>query len=118
MKPLVSHNRIYCIVLTIFIPLTLFNAVALFYWWLTVGEPIGHLQRVGCPMGGGANVVYAVSMCATLVARTWRPGLGRKLTFALNLALLPAFLCGTILGIYGLWKVDRQHQALKRNFPA
>jgi len=104
---LLNHNRIYCAVLAIFIPLTLFNACSLFYWYGTVGAPIGHLSARAVPWVAAFNVVYAVSMSVTLVARRYRPAVGRKLTFFLNLVLLPAFLCGTILGIYGLWKVDR-----------
>jgi hypothetical protein len=107
MKTGINHNRVYCTILAFFVVLTECNACLLFYWDQTVGEPVGHLSAGAVCWVAALNVGYSVAMLVTLWSRLFRRKFGRRLTRFLNWALLPAFLCGTALGIYGLLKVDR-----------
>src|SRR5258708_18266 len=50
---------------------------------------------------------YAVAAAVTLVVRFKAPAARRAVTMAMNVVLLLHFPLGTALGIYGLWKVDR-----------
>jgi hypothetical protein len=52
--------------------------------------------------------VYLAAMVVTLVLRGTAPGAGRVATKALNIVMLVAFPFGTAVGIYGLWKVDKE----------
>jgi succinate dehydrogenase hydrophobic anchor subunit len=51
---------------------------------------------------------YALAIVATLLARVFAPAAGRLMTKALNIVLLILFPFGTILGIYGMRKVDKE----------
>jgi len=53
------------------------------------------------------NGLLAAFALATLLLRYMAPDLGRVFTKALNISLLICFPIGTVLGIYGLLKVDR-----------
>ncbi len=55
--------------------------------------------------------LYVVAIFATLALRAWAPAVGRVATVALNVLLLLAVPFGTIVGIYGLWRVDREPAA-------
>ena len=57
------------------------------------------------------NGIYLLAMLATIAARLTRLDVGQRLTKAMNLLLLLAPPVGTILGIYGLWKVDKNLEA-------
>jgi hypothetical protein len=54
------------------------------------------------------NFAYAIAIVITLCARRFKPETGRVLTRALNWALLPALPGGTLVGLYGLLKADRE----------
>ena len=47
------------------------------------------------------------------LSRLWRGRCAKRrpITLALNIVLLLLFPHGTALGIYGLWKVDKQKQS-------
>ena len=107
MRTRFSHDRVYCTFLALFIPLTAFTAFSLLYWHIAIGEPIGHLPAWAVPWTAACNLAYSIAMTVTLLLRFVRPDAGRRLTRILNWALVPALLCGTLLGLYGLWKVDR-----------
>jgi len=51
--------------------------------------------------------IYAMAIAITLILRAYNPYVGRIATTALNIVLLPMFPFGTIVGIYGLRKVDK-----------
>jgi hypothetical protein len=51
---------------------------------------------------------YTVAMAVTFFARRYHPNIGRRLTRLLNWTLLPMLLVGTVFGLYGLWKVDKE----------
>lgn len=106
MKTTVNHDRLYCIIVAFVAPLTIATAAGLIYWRRKVGGPLGHLSEPALPWFAAANLVYGVAMLATICARRYLPGLGRRLTRLLNWALLPAVPIGTIISLYGFWKVD------------
>jgi len=105
---MINHNRMYSAVLAIFTVLTAVNAIGLLMWQRSVGGPIGHLPEWTVPWMIALNFAYSVAMGVTLFARRYRPESGRRLTWLLNWALLPALPGGTVLGVYGLWAVDKE----------
>jgi hypothetical protein len=60
----------------------------------------------------GINLFYLVAMIVTFVARMARLRIGTRLAKAMNLLFLIAPPLGTVLGIYGLLKLDRNLEAL------
>jgi hypothetical protein len=80
------------------------------YWY---SHWLWHIQAMRGPMFPQAWVTpwlyrldftYLAAMAATLLARWYRPKLGRLLTLFLNCALLAAFPLGQLVGLYGLWR--------------
>ena len=57
------------------------------------------------------NLFYLAAMIVTLVCRMTHLPIGKSVTRAMNVLFLIAPPFGTILGIYGLWKVDRTEEA-------
>ena len=57
----------------------------------------------------GFGFCYLLAILATLYARCRYPEAGRRLTRLLNLTLLPFLPWGTLIGIYGLKRVDREN---------
>jgi hypothetical protein len=69
-----------------------------------------HLPDWSLPWVAMINFVYAIGIVVTLCARRFKPDAGRRLTRILNWALLPALPGGTLVtlvGIYGLLRVDK-----------
>src|SRR5437764_531997 len=60
------------------------------------------------PMTAWMNGAFTAAMVTTLILRGVAPDAGRIATKALNIILLFSFPLGTVLGIYGLLKVDKQ----------
>jgi hypothetical protein len=54
---------------------------------------------------------YLLAITATLAVRSSRLAIGKRLTRVMNCLLLIAPPLGTVLGIYGLWIVDREREA-------
>jgi hypothetical protein len=107
---MIDHNRLYCAVLTIFGVVNGLTTIGLFYWQQTVGWSLGHMPAWSIPWMTAINFAYTVAIVATLLARRYRPEAGLLLTRLLNWALLPALVGGTVLGLYGLWKVDKEKE--------
>ena len=57
-----------------------------------------------------AYALYAAAIIVTLILRSRTTTIGRIATTALNIVLLPLIPFGTIIGIYGLRKVDKAPQ--------
>jgi hypothetical protein len=74
---------------------------------LALRPPPG-LNAASHPCLTAVMLAYTVAMAITFFARRFRPDTGRRLTWLLNWALLPAIPVGTVLGLYGLWKVDKE----------
>ena len=75
-----------------------------------VGGPLGHVSETAMLWFAAANLAYGTTMVVTIWTRHHLPKLGRRLTQVLNWALLPALPMGTIIGLYGFWKVDRSNK--------
>jgi hypothetical protein len=105
---MINHNRMYFAALA---TLTVCNAIStavLLYWLAAVGGQLGKLSPRLLPWMTALSCAYTLAMIVTLLARQLRPQSGRRMTRFLNWALLPAFPCGTVIGSYGLWKVDKE----------
>jgi hypothetical protein len=107
---MINHNRIYSATLAIFALFAVIGcSLTLFLAGLSKAGPIG-LQVPDWSLRwlAAINFAYAVAIIVTVFIRRYRPVLGRRLTRILNWTLLPALPGGTVIGIYGLWKVDRE----------
>ena len=60
------------------------------------------------PWSAALGLCYSLAAGLALGARILHPTTGRWLTRLLNWALLPVFPVGTVIGIYGLGRVDRK----------
>jgi Mn2+/Fe2+ NRAMP family transporter len=67
-----------------------------------------HLPDWSLPWVAAINFAYALAIVAVLCARRFNSESGRRLTRLLNWALLPVLPGGTVVGIYGLWRVDKE----------
>jgi len=110
---MVNHNRVYNAIL---IALGLYTLTGIGMLVVLMGMAPDARPRMRIPNWSLAplaviNAFYLVAVIVTLVSRLVRPAMGRRLTRAMNLLLLIAPPFGTVLGIYGLWKVDRNLQA-------
>ena len=107
---MINHNRAYSAFLTTLGVMAVLSSGLLSY---SAGAAAGgaintHLPDWSLPWVAVVNFVYAVVIVVTLCARRFQPDAGRRLTRILNWALLPALPGGTLVGIYGLLRVDRQ----------
>ncbi len=105
---MINHNRMYSIMLALLTALASATTVGLINWQKSVGGPVGHLSSEAIPWMIAVNLFYALAMGSTLFARLYWPDSGRRLTRLLNWALLPALPSGTVLGLYGLWLLNRE----------
>ena len=67
-----------------------------------------HVPAWALPWLAMINLIYAIAIIVTLCARQFSPKTGHAFSRALNLLLLPALPVGTIVGLYGLFRADRQ----------
>jgi hypothetical protein len=96
-------------------------ALLVFGFFLIVGAVEMALLRVASTTDASVRWVfqfvvfieslYAAAIAVTIALRAWAPSVGRTATTALNIVLLAAFPFGTAIGIYGLWKVDKEPKA-------
>jgi hypothetical protein len=107
---MINHNRLYSAVLAIFALRNAITAIVFLDWQRAGGGPMRHLSERSLPPMTALCLAYAVAVAATLLARRYRPATGRRLTRILNWALLPVLPGGTVLGFYGLWKVDKEKE--------
>lgn len=106
---MINHNRIYSGVLaTLALVATLSAGLLLFLAGVSAGGSLGiNLPDWSLPWVAATNFAYAVAIIVTLCARRFQPESGRRVTRLLNWALLPALPGGTLVGIYGRWRVDK-----------
>ncbi len=105
----VNHNRLYNAICFALVLYTL-SGVALLVVLMAMppdARPPMQVPDWSLPFLAVINGVYLVAMSVTLLFRLARPTFGKRLTKAMNLLLLIAPPFGTLLGIYGFWKVDR-----------
>ena len=105
-----NHNRTYAAALTVLgVFAALSSGVLLFLAGASTGGAVDtHLPVWSLPWVAIINFAYVVAIIVTLCARRFRPATGRTLARVLNCALLPALPGGTVVGLYGLLKADRE----------
>ena len=109
---MINHNRTYSATLIALAAMAALSSGLLFF--LTGVSMSGavptHLPAWSLPWVAMINFAYVVAITVVLCARKFRPESGRRLTWLLNLALLPAIPGGTVVGVYGLCKADKEHR--------
>jgi amino acid transporter len=108
-----SHNRAYAMALTVLGVLAALSSGLLLFLAgaATAGGTVGtHLPPWSLPWVAAINFAYAIAIIVTHCARRLRPETGRRLTRVLNWALLPAVTGGTVVGLYGLLRADRENR--------
>jgi hypothetical protein len=106
---MINHNRAYSAVLASLAAVAaLSSGLLLFLAGASSGGRLDtHLPDWSLPWVAVVNFAYAIAIVVVLCARRFKPESGRRLTRLLNWALLPALPGGTLVGIYGLWRVDK-----------
>jgi hypothetical protein len=103
------HNRIYT---TLLIVLAFLYVMSLITMISMTGSPtVKPESRWVFVMTAWIEGVFVAAIVVTLVLRGTAPGAGRIATKALNIVMLLLIPFGTALGIYGLWKVDKEGEA-------
>jgi hypothetical protein len=106
-----NHNRIYTATLWVF---AVYNAIIItcgLYYWRVVGqtnEPMGRYPVWALKWMFALTCVYTVLIVATLVARRKDHAIGERLSRVLNWLMLAAIPGGTVIGLYGLFFVDKE----------
>jgi hypothetical protein len=105
---MINHNRTYSAMLGTLALLAAGSCGLLLFLAgaSTGGSMHTNLPDRSLPWVALINFAYAVAIVVTLCARGFNPQAGRRLTRVLNWALLPALPGGTVVGIYGLLRVD------------
>jgi len=113
---MINHDRTYSAALVALAAMAALSSGLLFF--LTGVSMSGavptHLPAWSLPWVAMINFAYTVAIIGVLCARKFSPESGRRLTWLLNLALLPALPAGTVVGVYGLCQADKEH--LKSRF--
>ena len=106
---MINYNRTHAAVLaTLAMAAALSCGMLLFLAGASAGGAVHtHLPNWSLPWVAVINFAYAAAITITLCARHFAPEAGRRLTRVLNWALLPAVPGGTVVGIYGLLRVDK-----------
>jgi hypothetical protein len=107
----IIHERVYSVLLG---ALALHAVVAscMLGWLSTVSTTSGPLSLPyapdwSLPWQAALTGAYATAIVFTLLLRHHRPEVGRRMTRALNWALIPMIPIGSLVGFYGHWKVDK-----------
>ncbi|MGZ4988289.1 MAG: hypothetical protein ACXWBP_09615, partial [Limisphaerales bacterium] len=106
-----NHNRIYTAILWIFAVYNSIIIAAGLYYWTVLGqtnEPMGRYPAWALKWMFALTCVYTVLIVATLVARRKDQTLGQRLSRILNWLMLAALPGGTVIGLYGLFFVDKR----------
>jgi hypothetical protein len=109
----VNHARLYsALLLIIGVSTALTIPLGLVAWaqrqYGLARSSSSHVPTWLLPWFAALSGAYIALILVTLTARRLNPDAGRRLTKVLNYALLPAAPFGTLLGMYGLLKVDKQ----------
>jgi hypothetical protein len=106
---MINHNRIYAGVLaTLAVVAALSSGLVLFLAGASAGGALDiNLPEWSLPWVAVINFAYAIAIIVTLCSRRFKAESARRLTRFSNWALLPAFPGGTVVGIYGLLRVDK-----------
>jgi hypothetical protein len=103
--PKPRHDQIYTTLLGVVCVLVLLGIVSVhFISKLSTMTPD---VRAILMMEAGIEAIYLLFLLAVLLVRLIYPSYRRWPTLGVNILLLLFFPFGTALGIYGLWKVDK-----------
>ena len=109
---MLKHNRFYNIFLVL-LGIYILSGLGLMMFLLGMppdARPRMLVPQWSLPHLAITNGFYLLAMTVTLAVRLTRPAIRKRLTTAMNWLFLIAPLFGTVLGIYGLWKVDREQE--------
>jgi hypothetical protein len=116
----IDHTRLYTAILAIVgLSTCLTIPLGLYVWYLRQTGPAGAIPRPPVvpdwpdwviPVNAALCAAYLTAIALTLWLRRAEPIAARRVTRVLNYLLLPAAPFGTLVGIYGLLKVDRAEQ--------
>ncbi|MBI1831056.1 MAG: hypothetical protein HYR84_06365 [Planctomycetes bacterium] len=109
-QAIINHDRMYTGLLAV---LCLYAAggLALLGWLLGIppeSRPDMQWPDWSLPFLAAVNAFFLGTMSITLIVRLSWPEAGRHVTKVMNVLFLLGPPLGTALGIYGLWKVDRE----------
>ena len=106
---MIRHDRLYCTLLAVLAVYCLCGMGLLIAFTALPAEarPATRWPEWLFPVVAFINGAYFCATVLTLILRRTDPASGRRLTRALNIALLFGPPFGTALGLYGLAKVDR-----------
>lgn len=106
---MVKHERLYSVLLAVVAVNSLCGMVGLAVIMAlpAAARPPMILPDWSIPLLAFLNGAYVGTAILALIFRRAHPATGRRVTRALNIALLFGPPVGTMLGLYGLWKVDR-----------
>ena len=107
-----NHNRTYSTALAVLgVLAALSSGLLLFLAGASAGGKIDtHLPEWSLLWVALINFAYTIAIVVTLCARRFKPETGRLWTRFLNWALLPAVPGGTVVGLYGLLRADRENR--------
>ena len=108
----IDHTRLYTVALILLGVSTALSIPLGLVIWSTrqfQGSPsTTRLPDWAMPWWAAICLGYLIAIGVTLWCRRFRPAVGRSLTRMLNYLLLAAPPFGTLLGIYGLLKLDKE----------
>jgi hypothetical protein len=110
---MLKHDRLYNIFLAL-IGVNLLCGLCLLIFLLGMppdARPWMRIPQWSLPPLALIHGFYLLAITVTLAVRATRLAIGKRVTTAMNCLFLIAPPLGTVLGIYGLWKVDRQRQS-------
>jgi len=117
-KTMYNHNRMYSTALAILVFYLAICTVGLINCQrMGLADAVlqgSYLQGWSLPWLTALHIFYTIAMSVTLWSRRYGRDSGQRATRLLNFALLPAIPVGTILAVYGLWKVDKEKQQFAR----
>jgi hypothetical protein len=102
-----QHDTVYSVLLGALAFFQLLGAVTL--WWVTQMPTFQANSAWAIHMVISIQVCFLLFEVVVLIIRVAAPAHRKWPTVALNVVLLISFPIGTIIGIYGLWKVDKTH---------
>src|SRR3954465_8711367 len=101
-----QHNRTYTVALIVMAFLYGLGVITMAF--MSRSSTLPERSQWVFQMTAWMNGAFTAAMVTTLILRGVAPDAGRIATNALNIILLISFPLGTVLGIYGLLKVDKQ----------
>jgi hypothetical protein len=112
LRPGKNHDRIYTIILAVFSGLLVFSVIVMASMVSAPG--LDEKARWVMTMTRNTEAFFLAMCVAVLVVRIFFPVHRKWVTFVFNILILLWFPFGTVFGIYGLLKVDKEIVALPK----